>query len=189
MVCESFLKWGTPIAGWFFWWKIALKWMMTGGTPISGSPSAPQPQIRCRKMMKTWIFTQVQWGFTTKIAYFFLFMWIFTFRSFRGGRFQLNTTNLKSWEVVIFIYSVDFSREMPTACRKRWKWSGRPKKSLVTRASWLMKAFLRLTTVATGLRMLLIFSNDTSKYCELYPHFCKAIKQNTFGHSVHFIPF
>ena len=28
---------GTPIAGWFISWKIPLKWMMTGGTPISGN--------------------------------------------------------------------------------------------------------------------------------------------------------
>jgi hypothetical protein len=27
-----------PIAGWFISWKILFKWMMTGGTPISGNP-------------------------------------------------------------------------------------------------------------------------------------------------------
>ena len=27
---------GSPIAGWFFLWKILLKWMMTGGNPIFG---------------------------------------------------------------------------------------------------------------------------------------------------------
>ena len=29
---------GTPIAEWFISWKILLKWMRTGGTPILGSP-------------------------------------------------------------------------------------------------------------------------------------------------------
>ena len=30
-------KWGYPIAGWFLLGKIPLKWMMTGGTAISGN--------------------------------------------------------------------------------------------------------------------------------------------------------
>ena len=29
---------GTPIARWFISWKLPLKWMMTGGTPILGNP-------------------------------------------------------------------------------------------------------------------------------------------------------
>ena len=28
---------GTPIAGWIISWKIALNWMMTGGTPNLGN--------------------------------------------------------------------------------------------------------------------------------------------------------
>ena len=33
-----FHKWATPIAGWFTIENPMNKWMMTGGTPISGNP-------------------------------------------------------------------------------------------------------------------------------------------------------
>jgi hypothetical protein len=34
---EVSINGGTPIAGWFISWKIRLKWMTTGGTPILGT--------------------------------------------------------------------------------------------------------------------------------------------------------
>ena len=34
---ERVKKKGVTIAGWFISWKIPLKWMMTGGTPILGN--------------------------------------------------------------------------------------------------------------------------------------------------------
>ena len=37
-IYRGFLKWGLPPNGWFISWKILLKWKMTRGTPIYGTP-------------------------------------------------------------------------------------------------------------------------------------------------------